>query len=144
MLGGGAAGVGHVDMRIGAVGNQRVGMFDHLGRDIGVQIEADHQRQVVADHLAHARQDFAFAVVEMFGDHGAVQVEIDGVERSRRLDAVDHHLDDALKGILGHMRRGAGAAGNRRHHLPALGFRRFDKAGQPDIDVAHDLEHVGA
>ena len=30
MLGGGAAGVGHVDMRIGAIGDQRVGMLDHL------------------------------------------------------------------------------------------------------------------
>ena len=84
MAGGGAAGVGHVDMRIGAIGDQRVRVFDHLGRDIGVQIEADHQRQILADHLAHARQNFAFAVVEMFRDHGAVQVEIDGVERARR------------------------------------------------------------
>ena len=67
MLRRGAAGIGHVDMRIGAVGDQRVGMFDHLRRHIGVQIEADHQRQVLADHLAHAREDFAFAVVEMFG-----------------------------------------------------------------------------
>ena len=30
MFCGGAAGVGHVDMRIGAVGDQRVGMFDHF------------------------------------------------------------------------------------------------------------------
>ncbi len=117
-------------------------MLDHLRRHIGVQIEADHQRQVLADHLAHARQDFAFAVVEVFGDHRAVQVEIDGIERPGGPDAVDHHLDDALIGILGDMRRGAGAAGNGRHHLPALRFRRLDKAGEPDIDVAHDLEHI--
>ena len=82
MFRGGAAGVGHVDMRIGAVGDQRVGMLDHFRRHIGVQIEADHQRQILADHLPHAAQDFAFAVVEMFRDHGAVQVEIDGVERT--------------------------------------------------------------
>ncbi len=30
MVGGGAAGVGHVDMRIGAVGDQRIGVLDHL------------------------------------------------------------------------------------------------------------------
>ena len=96
MFGGGAAGVGHVDMRIGAIGDQRVGMLDHFRRDIGVQVEADHQRQVLADHLAHAREDFAFAVVEMLGDHRAVQIEIDGVERAGGCDAVDHHLDDAL------------------------------------------------
>ena len=80
----GAAGVGHVDMRIGAVGDQRVRMLHHFGRHIGVQIEADHQRQILADHLAHAREDFAFAIVEMFRHHRAVQVEIDGVERAGR------------------------------------------------------------
>ena len=144
MTGGGAAGIGHVDMRIGAIGDQRVGVFDHLGRHIGVQVEADHQRQVLADHLAHPRQNFAFAVVEMFGHHGAMQIEIDRIERPRRLDAVDHHLDDALKGVLGYMRRRAGAAGNGRHQLPAVGLGRVDKAGQPDIDVAHHLEHIGA
>ena len=58
MIGGGAAGVGHVDMGIGAIGDQRVGVFDHLGRDIGVQVEADHQRQVLADHLADPRAGF--------------------------------------------------------------------------------------
>ena len=79
----GAAGVGHVDMRIGAVGDQRVGMLHHFGRHIGVQIEAGHQRQLLADHLADARENFAFAVVEMFGHHGAVQVEIDAHRAGR-------------------------------------------------------------
>ena len=96
MFGAGAAGVGHVDMRIGAVGDQCVRMLHHFRRHVGVQVEADHQRQVLADHLTHTPQDFAFAIVEMLGDHGAVQVEIDGIERSGRGDAVDDHLDDAL------------------------------------------------
>ena len=97
-------------------------MLDHFGRHIGMQIEADDQRQILADHLAHARQNFAFAVVEMFGHHRAVQVEIDRIERAGGCDAVDHHLDDALERILGDMGRGAGAAGDRRHHFPAIGF----------------------
>ena len=91
MLRGGAAGVGHVDMRIGAIGDQRVGMLNHFGRHVGVQIEAGHQRHLLADHLAHAAQDFAFAVVEMFGHHRAMQIEIDGIERPSGRDAVDHH-----------------------------------------------------
>ena len=45
---------------------------------------------------------------------------------------------------VGDMRRGAGAAGDGRHQFPAIGFRRLDKAGEADIDVAHHLEHVGA
>ena len=39
---------------------------------------------------------------------------------------------------------GLAAARDRRHQLPAIGFGRLDEAGQADIDVAHDLEHVGA
>src|SRR5258708_29542290 len=42
------------------------------------------------------------------------------------------------------MRRWAGATRDGRHHLPALSLRLFDKSRQPDIDVAHDLEHVSA
>ena len=74
-------------------------MLDHFRRHVGVQIEADHQRQILADHLADAGENFAFAVVEMFGHHRAVQVEIDRVERSGGGDAVDHLLDDALERI---------------------------------------------
>ena len=76
----GAAGVGHVDVGVGAVSDQCIRMLDHFGRHIGVQIEADDQRQILAYHLAHARQRFAFAVVEMFGHHRAVQIEIDGID----------------------------------------------------------------
>ena len=144
MFCGGPAGVGHVDMGIGAVGDQRVGMLDHFRRHIGVQVEADDQRQFLADHLAHAAQNFAFAVVEMLGHHRAVQVEIDRIERAGIGDAVDHHLDDALERIPGDMGRGTGAAGDRRHQLPAIGFGGFDKAGEADIDLAHHLEDVGA
>ncbi len=75
-----AAGIGHVDMRVGAIGNQRIGMFDHFGRHIGVQVEADDQRQIRADHFAHAGENFAFAIVEVLGHHRAVQIEINRVQ----------------------------------------------------------------
>ena len=143
MMGGGAAGVGHVDMGIGAIGDQRVGMFDHLRRHIGVQVEADHQRQVVADYAADAGENFAFAVVEMFCHHGAMQIEIDGIQWPCRLDAVNHHFGYAFERIFCHMRGGTGGAGDGRHQFPAIGFCLLDKACQSDIDVAHDLEHIG-
>ena len=136
--------VGHIDVRIGAVRNECIRVLDHVRRHIGVQVEADHQRQFLADHLAHARQDFAFAVVEMLGHHGAVQVEIDGVKRAGGCDAFDHFLDDALERVLGDMGRGTGAAGDRRDHFPAIGFGRLDKSCKADIDPAHHLEDVGA
>jgi len=39
-------------------------MLDHLGGDIGVQVEADDQRQVFADHLAQAREKLTFVWLE--------------------------------------------------------------------------------
>ncbi len=139
----GAAGRGHVDMRIGAVGDERICVVHHRGRHVGVQVEADDERQIGSDQLAHAGENFTFAVVEMFGDHGAVQVEIDSIEPTGAGDAVHHHLDDALEGILGDMRRGARAAGNRRHHLPAIGLRLRDKTCKSGIHVAHRLQNGG-
>ena len=144
VTGSGPAGVGHVDVRIGAIGDQRVGMFDHVGRNIGVQVETHNEGQIVADRAAHARENFAFAVVEMLCDHGAVQIEIDGIERPSRPDAVDHDLDDTLERIPGYMCGRAGAARDGRHHLPAIGFRLCDKTRQADIDIAHGPEHFGA
>jgi len=55
-----------------------------LRRDIGVQIEAGNQRQILADDFPHACQNFTFAVVEMFAHHRAVEVEIDGIDRAGR------------------------------------------------------------
>ena len=144
MFGAGPSRIGHVDVRVGAVGNECIRMFHHFRRHIGMQIEARHQRQIPADHFAHARQNLAFAVVEMLGYHRAMQIEIDRIERAGGRNAIDHYLDDALKRILGDMGGGGGATGDGRHHLPAIGFGGFDKARQPDIDLAHDLEHVGA
>ena len=34
--------------------------------------------------LAHAREQLTFAVVEMLGDHRAVQIEIDAVDGTER------------------------------------------------------------
>ncbi len=144
MLRGGAAGIGHVDMRIGTIGDQRVGVFNHLRRHIGMQVETGHQRQVLADHLAHALEKFAFAVVEMLGHHRAVQIEIDRIQWPGGGDAIDHDLDDAFVGIPGHVRARGGGTGNGRNQLPAIDLGLLDKASQADIDVAHDPEHIGA
>ncbi len=73
-------GVGHVDVRIGAVGDQRVGVLQHLLRDVGMQVQAGHDRNVGADHGAHPRQQLAFTIVEVLRHHGSVQIQIDGVD----------------------------------------------------------------
>ena len=108
MLGAGAAGVGHVDMRVGAIGDQCIRMLDHLRTDVGVQIETGHQRHVLADQLAHAREDLALSIVEMLCHHRPVQIEIDAVNRAGRRDTVEQHRNDALEGVFGDVRRRRG------------------------------------
>ena len=79
----------------------------------------------------------------MLRHHGAVQVEIDGIERTGGCDAVDHHLHDALEGILGDVRRRARAAGDRRNEFPAIFVSAVDEAGKADIDASHHFQDVG-
>ena len=77
----------HVHVRIGAIGNESVAMRDHRLRHVGMQVEAGDNGNARAHQAAHARQKLAFAVVEVLGHHRAVQVEIDSVDRTRRLEA---------------------------------------------------------
>ena len=136
MRGGARAGFGHVDMRIGPVADQRIGFGHHLRRHIGVKIEAGDQRNVGADGGADARQQFALAVVEMFGDHGAVKIEIDGIEGCRAVERVEHHRGDALEGIFGHMRGRRRRTPDQRQKRVA-GFRcGVDETGDGHVHAA--------
>ena len=65
-----------------------------------MQVQAGDDGHGRADGLAHARQQLAFAVVQVLGDHGAVQVQVDGVVAAfaRRFDDL---AGDALIGVGG-------------------------------------------
>ena len=56
-------------------------------------------------NAAHAREQLAFAVVQMLGDHRAVQVEIDAVDGPEPGEAREHLADDALVRIARNVRR---------------------------------------
>ena len=72
-------------MRISTVRHQCVAVLYHRLRDVGVQIETGDDRNAIAHQASHARQELALAIVEMLGHHGAVEVEIDPVQRTGRL-----------------------------------------------------------
>ena len=69
-------------------------MADHFRRDIGVIVEADHDRRLVADHRPDAPQQLALAVLELLGHHRAMQVEIDAFDRQRLRQARDQLAGD--------------------------------------------------
>ena len=78
--GGAGTGFGHVDVRVGAKARHRLRERQHAARDVGMQVQAGDHRHPRADDGAQPRQQLAFGVVGVFGDGGAVQVEVDGVE----------------------------------------------------------------
>ena len=127
-------------MRIGAIGHQRIGHRHHPRRDIAVQVEADDERNLRADRSAHAPQQLAFAVIVMLGDHGAVQVEIDAVQRQRRGDALHQFPGDGLESLGRDMGGGARRAPERRHELPVPPTSGVDEAGSADIHALHRRE----
>jgi hypothetical protein len=67
-------GLRHIDVGIGTISNQRIGIGDHFIGDIGMKIETRDKRDFAAYRAPHARENFAFTVVEMLADHRAVQI----------------------------------------------------------------------
>ena len=139
-----APGVGHVDVRVGPVGDQCIGRRQHLLRDVGMQVEAGNDRDPRPGQRANPRQQLALGVVEMVGDRGAVQVEVDRVEGAafeRALHVADDHAGEALERVLGDLRRRRRPGPARRHEAPAALARRFDEAADRDVVADHRLDH---
>ena len=138
-----ASGVGHVDMGVGAVAHQRVGAIDHCLRDVGVQVQARHQRQVRPDHAPHTGEEFAFAVVEVFGDHCAVEVEVDGIG-VRVADTFDDHRGNALERVLGYVCRRLGGRPHGGDEPVAGALHLLDEPGDGQVPRHHGLEDLAA
>ena len=115
----------------------------HLGRDVGVVVEADGDRHLVPHHRPHASQQLALAVLEGRADHGAVQVEIDRVDRHGRRQPPDQLAGDALVGVGSHQPAGAAAGPQQRHDL-VPGAHVAQEARQREAGVGQPLDHLGA
>ena len=61
-----------VDMRIGRVGDERIGRRHHLGGEIGVRIECRDNRHARPDERAHGAEQIGFRVRDIFRHHRAV------------------------------------------------------------------------
>ena len=130
----------HIEMRISAVYRHQVAVLDHCRGDVGVQIEADDDRHPSADQLAHAPQQLAFAVFVMLGDHRAVQVEVNRVQRQRLAQPVTENLRYLFECILGHVAaRLGGAPGERQQPVTVLA-RAIDESAERYIEPGHGLE----
>src|SRR6185503_15052444 len=100
---GARAGLGHVDVRIGAVGDQGVGALDHRVGDVGVEVKAGDDRNAWAHRCAYATQKLALAVVVGLHHHGAVKVEVDAIHGQGLLQAGDELAGDSFESFSGHV-----------------------------------------
>ena len=80
----------------------------------------------------------------MLGHHGAVQVEVDRVDRADLVEPAQQQGGDMLEGLLGHMRGRRGVGPGQRLAAMARLLRRLDEAGEGEVDAAHRVEQAGA
>ena len=110
-------GVAH-GVRLRAVRDQGVAAVDHALREVGVVIEGQHDRGIRADGRAHELLQATLGVRIVIGRGGAVQGQVDGVERGRR----PYARGDALL---------EPGAGRRRQRAVRAGRGVDDRAGLP-------------
>ena len=136
---------GHVHMRVGAVGHQRVSLAQHALGHVGVQVQADDDRQVRPNDRAQPGQQLALAVCGLFGHCGAVQVEVDRIEPTGqcRDDILTDCAGDVVEGLAGDEARRDRAGPARWQQGPALAFGRVDEAANGDVDARQRLLHRG-
>lgn len=106
-------------------------------------VEADDDRQRLADAGADAAQQLALPVLEVLADHGTVQVEVDRVDGHALRQLADKLGRDALEGIARDHAPGA-AAGPQQRHDVVLARHRLQEAGQRERDAAEPRQHVAA
>ena len=64
-----------IDMRVGAHGDEGVGVAGHELGDVAVQVERGDDGDVGAHRSPKAAEQFAFAILVRLGDHRAVQMQ---------------------------------------------------------------------
>ena len=137
-----SASVRHVDVRVRAIRDQDVGVFEHALRHVRVQVEARNHRDRVPHHRTYAREQLALAVVQMLGHHGAVQVQIHRVQRAGAADRLDDHAGDSLECFLGDVRRRAGRRPRSRQKLMPAALHALDETRDRQVDAGHTFEYV--
>lgn len=105
-----------------------------------MKVEACDDGNVRPHARAHTTQQFAVGVIDVLGDHGAVQIETDGVKLPERAQIIEQHRRDPLvripRDVCGRRR---GTPHQRRNGV-AAGARLADEAGGGQVDSAHCIE----
>ncbi len=85
-----------VDVGVGAVADDQVGLVDHALGNVAVQVEGHDDAGGGTGNFAGERCHLAVGVVAVGGDHGAVIGDVDGVEGACCLQAGAHGREIAI------------------------------------------------
>src|SRR3546814_1124794 len=83
-------------MRIFFVADDEVGIAAHLFREMTVQIQLDADRHAWPDDSAYAFDQITLAIVISLRNHGAMQIELHGVDRQRHLEIAEDFPPEVL------------------------------------------------
>lgn len=117
-----------IEVRVGAVGDDRVAVVHHLRGDVGVEVERYNDGETGPGEGAEAEEDFAVGVAMGFGDGGAVESDEKAIKRAHRLEGGEEGGGDAFE-----ISSGNGAAGDGEGSETGDGF---DAGGGAAIEEA--------
>ncbi len=123
-----------VDVRIGAVSGDHGRIGDDLIVEIGVHIERHGDRGLGVDR-AQPFEKLALAILQAFGDHGAVQIEHDAVEAAAGHRFADRVGDVGIGGVLDRTARRR-PGGDRQDDLRALPLGEIEIGAEPGAGAA--------
>src|SRR3546814_3109860 len=89
-----------VGMRIFLVADDEVGIAAHLFREMTVQIQLDADRHAWPDDSAYAFDQITLAIVISLRNHGAMQIELHGVDRQRHLEIRSEEHTSELQSLM--------------------------------------------
>ena len=86
-----------IHVGIGVIHRDGVGVLEHAVGQDAVQVERDHDGDLLAEDLARLGQQKSLGVVLALGLHGAVEGKVDGVHGRRRSDRVQELAGDPVE-----------------------------------------------
>ena len=104
-----------VDMGIGPVGDQRIGVVGHQLCHRRMQIEHHDDRNIGSDALAQARQQLALAVIRAFRRHRTVEMQQHAVDAR---GGIDDLAGEEVEGGIGDAAGRVGAGHQRMDEAP--------------------------
>ena len=127
-----------VDMRIRLIAGDDLRVAHHCVEEVGVHVVGHTDRRLRIDR-ADATQQFALAVVEPVGDHGAMQVEPQRI-KAALCHRVGDHAAARLVGLAVHRSTRRRAGTDRHHHFGADLVRHRQIAAHARTGAAIEID----